>query len=612
MRFHHILRSAALVVLAPCALSAGQINFVYPPEGSVIPSVAKTFVFGNIVPSTAALTINGERVQVHSNGGFIAYLPVTAGDFSFNAALDDGATAQRKLKVKEAADARVSTGTMRLELTSQISDSEVFPGDYLRISAAGTPGKEAVFSLGKLAEDEPLLESPAGSGRYYGSYRITDAGHVREFTPTARFKAGLFARGASAKARGTVRVLKTPAILETSTDTVVLRNSPEGGYFMFLPKGVKLVSTGRSNGSRRISLAQGVEAWVEDSKVQAAAGLPYPFAPLTETGSIKLRKTETGSSASVALYEKVPFIAEALENGLRITLYYANLHTNYVVYDSSDTLVKNVAFRQAASNTVEIDFETSPGALWGYNVSYSTASKALQVDLRAAPRPALAWPRPLSGVTVVLDPGHSTYLKCENNVRLPLQSVRYSSLPASAHCTLDGAVGPMETFEVNLNLAIAQKLKKKLLDLGAAVQLTRSGDENVELADRPRIAKDLGGDLFISLHNNAIGDGEDPFSQPRGFTVYYYQRQSRALAAALHAAYLKDIPLPDEGLRYGDYLVVRPTWMPAALIENAYMILPRQEEQLNTPAFQEQLASAGAEGVLNFFRVQPQPKKGKK
>ena len=609
MRFAGILRSAALSLLVPGALSAGQINFVYPPEGASIPAVPKTFVFGNISPSTAALTINGERVQVHTNGGFIAYLPVTAGDFVFNGVLDDGATAQRRLKVREAADTRPSTGTLRLEFNSQVSASEVLAGDYIRISASGTPGKEAVFSLGKLTEDEPLLESPPGSGRYYGSYRLKAEEKVREFTPSVRFKAGLFARGASARAKGTVRIMKTPVLVETSTDTVVLRNSPEGGYLMFLPKGVKLVSTGRSNGARRISLAQDLEAWVEDSKVQAAPGLPYPFGFMTETGSIKLKKTDTGSSASVTLYEKVPYTAEALENGLRITLYYANLHTNYVVYDSSDTLVRNVAFRQAASNTVEIDFETAPGALWGYNVAYSTASKALQVDLRAVPRPSLAWPRPLSGVTVVLDPGHSTYLKCDNNVRLPLQSVRYSSLPASAHCSLDGAVGPMETFEVNLNLAIAQKLKRKLVDLGASVQLTRNGDENVELADRPKLAKDLGGDLFISVHNNAIGDGEDPFSQPRGFSVYYYQRQSRALAAALHGAYLKYIPLPDEGLRYGDYLVVRPTWMPAALIENAYMIIPRQEEQLNTPAFQEQLASAAAEGVLNFFHVQPKPKR---
>jgi N-acetylmuramoyl-L-alanine amidase len=611
MRFS-LVSCPALLLLSAGALCAGQINFVYPPEGASVPAVPKTFVFGNISPSTAALTINGERVQVHANGGFIAFLPVSAGDFAFNGSLDNGATAQRRLRIREAADARPSTGTLRLEFASQASDSEVSAGDYLRIAAVGTPGHEAVFSLGKLAQDEPLLESPAGSGRYYGSYRLAAGGQVKEFKPSARFKAGLFARGASATAKGTVRVLKAPLLVETSTDTVVLRNAPDGGYLMFLPKGVKLVSTGRVNGARRISLAPDMEAWVEDAKVQAAAGLPYAPGPLTETGSIKLKRTDFGSSASVALYEKVPFSAEVLPNGLRVTLYYANLHTNYVVYDSSDTLVKGVAFRQAGGNTVELDFETGPGGLWGYNVSYSTSSKALQVDLRAAPRPSLAWPRPLSGLTVVLDPGHSTYLKCDNNVRTPLQSVRYSSLPASAHCSLDGAVGPMETFEVNINLAIAQKLKKKLADLGANVQLTRSGDENVELQDRPKIARDLGGDLFISLHNNAIGDGEDPFSQPRGFSVYYSQRQSLALAAALHGAYLKSVPLPDEGLRYGDYLVVRMTWMPAALIENAYMIIPRQEEQLNTPAFQEQLALAASEGVLNYFHVQPQPKKVKK
>lgn len=612
MRSSHIFSPASLLLLLSGALYAGQINFVYPPEGTAVPAVAKTFVFGNISPSTAALTINGERVQVHSNGGFIAYLPVTAGDFAFNGVLNDGATAQRRLKVREAADARPSTGTLSLEFTSQAADSEVMAGDYLRVSAVGTPGKEAVFSLGKLVVDEPLLESPAGSGRYYGSYRVKASDQGPAFTPSARFKAGLFARGASAKAKGKVRIATTPAILETSTDTVVLRNAPDGGYLMFLPKGVKLVTTGRANGARRISLAQDLDAWVEDSKVQAASGLPYPFGYLTETGSIKLKKTDSGAAASVTLYEKVPYTAEMLENGLRVTLYYSNLHTNYVVYDSSDTLVKNVAFRQAASNTVELDFETAPGALWGYNVTYSTASKALQVDLKAAPRPSLAWPRPLSGVKIVLDPGHSVYLKCDNNVRLPLQGVRYSALPASAHCSLDGAVGPMETFEVNLNLAIAQKVKKRLLELGADVQMTRNGDENVELADRPKIAKDLGGDLFISLHNNAIGDGEDPFSQPRGFSVYYSQRQSLPLAAALHGAYLRNVPLPDEGLRYGDYLVVRMTWMPAALIENAYMIIPRQEELLNTASFQEQLAASASEGVLNFFHVQPQGKKVKK
>ena len=154
---------------------------------------------------------------------------------------------------------------------------------------------------------------------------------------------------------------------------------------------------------------------------------------------------------------------------------------------------------------------------------------------------------------------------------------------------------------MNINLAIAKKLKEKLLSLGAAVQMTRNGDENVELADRPKLARDLGGDLFISIHNNAIADGEDPFGQPRGFSVYYYHRQSLPLAEAIHRSYLKNIQLPDEGLRYGDYMVARMAWMPAVLVESAYLILPRQEEMLNTPAFQEQLAGAISEGVLDFF-----------
>ena len=66
--------------------------------------------------------------------------------------------------------------------------------------------------------------------------------------------------------------------------------------------------------------------------------------------------------------------------------------------------------------------------------------------------------------------------------------------------------------------------------------------------------------------------------------------------------------------RYGDYLVVRNTWMPAALIESAYMILPRQEELVNDPAFQEKLAGAAAEGILEYFGAphRPEPKKENK
>jgi len=603
---NRIANAVVLVLLSVFPLNAGQINFVYPAEGASLPSVTKTFVFGNISPSTAAFTINGEKIDVYSNGGFIAYLPVTPGDFSFIGALEDGTTAQRSLKIRQPAEGGPSTGTLRLEFTSYSSDAEVAGGDYLRITAAGTPSREAVCSLEGTFKDLPMAEVPQGSGRYYASYRVKDqeAGSGGELA--ARFKAGLFAHGASARSKGKIKFPRQPVLVETSTDTAILRNAPDGGYMMFLPKGVKLVSAGRVNGQRRINLTNDEVGWIDDSKVQPS-GAQFPFSYGSETGAIRLKKTDFGSSAVIALSDRLPYTAEAYPWGLRVTLYYASQHTNTVVYDSADTLVKNVVFRQAAYNKVEIDFETDPGALWGYNISYPNSSRSMQVDLRSRPKAALTWPKPLSGVNIVLDPGHSTMLKCSDNRLIPIKGLRYSALhtliPNSQKCWIDGAIGPMGTFESNVNLDIALKLSAKLSALGAAVQLTRTGDEVVELADRPKAAKDLGGDLFISVHNNAIGDGEDPFAQPRGFSVYYYQRYSFGLAAAIHGAYLKNLPLPDEGLRYGDYLVARMTWMPAALVESAYMIFPRQEELLNSPAFQDVLAGSITEGVLGFFNV---------
>ncbi|HAZ07146.1 MAG TPA: N-acetylmuramoyl-L-alanine amidase, partial [Elusimicrobia bacterium] len=136
---------------------------------------------------------------------------------------------------------------------------------------------------------------------------------------------------------------------------------------------------------------------------------------------------------------------------------------------------------------------------------------------------------------------------------------------------------------------------------GAVVLVTRSSPtDEVSLIDRPRQAVDRGADLFVSLHNNALPDGSNPFAKPRGFTVFYYHPHSLALGRALHAAYKDKLPLPDEGLQWGNLLVARLSAVPAVLIENAYMILPDQEARLNDPAFRKDLAQAAAAGLRAF------------
>lgn len=584
MRLRAVLLPVTIFTcLASGAALAGEIRVVYPSEGDLIPSVKNTFIFGNIAPSTAPFSINGTKINVYRNGAFIAYLPVSEGDFAFNCELRDGATVfySRRIKVRQGPPVRANGG-LRLELAAPSGDLDLFPGDMVNVQAAGTPGHAAVFTIKGLAKDVAMNELPPGSGRYFGVYRVKDTDEAGDSELTVKFKAGLFASGAYAKSRGRVRILKKFAIVETSTDAVIVRNGIDSGYMMFLPKGVKLVSDGRAGNMRRVRLSPSEAGWVDDSRVTPSADTA--FVPQNETGTIRLKKTDTGSSASIYMPYPAAYVAEERESSLRLTLYYTRLHTNWVIYDSSDTFVRQVRFSQTGENTAVVDFELSPGeVLGGYEVYPGTRS--LNVDLKRMPAVPGAWPKPLAGLRVVLDPGHS-----------PKLTPPY-----------DGAIGPMGTFEYQVNRVTADKLRDALSSLGATVYMTRYGDEAVQLADRPKFARDYKGDIYISLHNNAIGDGEDPFAQPRGFSVYHYHRHSFALASAIHRSYLKDIPLPDEGLRFGDYAVARLTSMPAVLVESAYMIMPEQEDLLNTPAFQQKLADTIAGGVLDFFKVRPRP-----
>ncbi|HAH31920.1 MAG TPA: hypothetical protein DCL44_06360 [Elusimicrobia bacterium] len=573
-------------LLQAAGLAAAEIKIAYPYEGMTLPNVPKTFIFGSIEPSTAPFLINGSKIEVYKNGGFIAYVPISTGNFSFRGELLDGTTVvyERKVKVRQAEPPRPSSGTLYLNIISPVSEMELSPGDFINVIAEGTPCREVFFSAGDIFSGEAMPEIPKCSGRYFGFYAVKDSDAGKDGAISARFKAGFFARSAETVLKKRIKILKAPRMLETSTDTVVLRNGLDTGYMMFLPLGVKLVSDAKIGSMYRVRLSPGEAAWVEDGKVAPAPRAVFP--PLTETGVIRLKKTETGSQAAISLFDKVPYVAEELENGLRLTIYYVKQHTNWVVYDSSDSFVRNVSFRQTGDNKVTMDFEfVKEKALWGYDIYYS--SRALIIDFKQPACASGVWPKPLEGVKIVLDPGHSAK-----------QTPPY-----------DGAIGPMGTFEYQANLAIALKTQEALSNLGAQVFLTRKGDETVQLADRPKIAKEYKADIFISIHNNAIGDGEDPFSQPRGFSVYYNQRHSRALGNAIHNSYAGNIPLPDEGLRYGDYLVVRMTYMPAVLLENVYMILPEQEEMVFTRAFQEKLAASISSGVLEFFGVVPQPAK---
>ena len=209
---------------------------------------------------------------------------------------------------------------------------------------------------------------------------------------------------------------------------------------------------------------------------------------------------------------------------------------------------------------------------WGYDPGYS--GDTFYINLKKHLDKANLLSSPVKGLKIVLDPGHS-----HDN----------------------GAMGPTGLAEKNANLWIAYELRKILMAKGAEVIMTRLGHEHLGLYDRVDIATREDADLLISIHNNALPDGINPFTH-NGTSVYYYFNQARPLAEAIHKRMLTATGLPDHGLYHGNLALCRVTDCPAVLVECAFMMLPEQEAALKTDKFQRKCARAIYQGICDYLR----------
>jgi N-acetylmuramoyl-L-alanine amidase len=131
--------------------------------------------------------------------------------------------------------------------------------------------------------------------------------------------------------------------------------------------------------------------------------------------------------------------------------------------------------------------------------------------------------------------------------------------------------------------------------------MTRSDNSPVPLYVRPVIAKQYDADLFISIHNNALPDGVNPFEN-NGTSSYYYHPHSINLAKQIHRQMIKETGLDDYGLYHGNLAVNRPTQYPAVLVECAFMILPEQEALIKNKKFHKKVAKAITTGIETFLK----------
>ena len=89
----------------------------------------------------------------------------------------------------------------------------------------------------------------------------------------------------------------------------------------------------------------------------------------------------------------------------------------------------------------------------------------------------------------------------------------------------------------------------------------------------------------------------------RGTSVYYYNKNSKALAQILERNLTKTLGTRKDGVREGSFAVIRPTDYVGILIETAYMTNPNDTLIYTDENFAEKTAKSIAESVLEFVTL---------
>jgi N-acetylmuramoyl-L-alanine amidase len=615
------------------------LHVIYPAADDLVRVQDSSFLFGSVASKHVRITINGSPVKVWPNGAWLAWLPFppdSVMQFRIEARLpaDSVVLIYPVRRDPHYVPREIRVGTAWIDSTSLSPQGQVWlpSSEYLTLSTRAAEGSDVSVRLadGRVIRLQPEMQSgevlPAlrafdrDTSKLRGADEVRYVGIVRGRTigpdpgpvvGTSLGTIGMLGRAVSRCAAGlacpapyaelassqrdwaivqavhsgdTVRVrwplqvaiLDTvPVVTEFDDDTLGRGNTdsispgratPGGTYEWFFPTGTRAAVSGRWNSDLRIRLSPVAEAWVNVADARPLPrGLPEPHAVVS---SVTLSSTASMAVLRIPLSQRVPFQISETERTVGLKFYGAVGDVDWMRY-GSDSLVDRMSWAQSGREEMTLTVElTSP--LWGYRARWSRNDLLLEIR-----RPPLIDHRnPLRGRLIALDPGHP-----------PL-----------------GATGPTGLREAEANLAVAFQLRAMLEKSGARVLMTRTVDSAIDLWPRVALADTAGADVLVSIHNNALPDGVNPFTN-NGTSVFYNQPRSIPLALEVQRALVRRLKLPDLGISRADLALVRSTWMPSILCEGMFMLIPEQELMLRSSEGQRRYARGVYEGIRSFLEV---------
>lgn len=603
-----------------------DLHVQYPAEGGTVGATDSTFVFGAVRgadAATAGVTVNGVPARVDAGGGWLAFVPLEPGPFVFRVRAEAGgetATVERAVTVAEPPYA-AGPDSLPYRPASIVPAGplELYAGDTLRVEVIASPDWTVAARLGE--RESPLVPEPIGAGnwgrRVWGdddSPERSDAAPWAEPAARAareraaaegrwlRYQGDVFLHYGGAASDSLALVFDGPAgerirapvaevvfldptqirvaVLDDDTartgrtdHRVIARTRPAKGYQLMPLNGTLAPIARRIGRYRELALGPGTSAWVS---VGDAYEIPASK-PGAEIAVVRTRPAEGWSEIVLPIEQRLPFRVEQRLDPVRyvIDVYGLVSNVDWIETAVDERWLESVRWSQPANGVFRLHVDLAGDQAWGWRAYWEGTHLVLGFRHAPATLADRRFRSALHGVRIVVDPGHN---------------------PDT------GAMGPTGLEEREANLAIALALEEILERRGAEVVMTRAtADSALGLYDRTNLAVDAGGELFVSIHNNALPDGVNPFVH-NGTSVLFYHPQAEPLAEAIQAELLPRTGLKDHGVWHQNIAVGRMNEMPAVLVESAFMMIPEQEAALRTAAFQRAIAEGVADGIERFLR----------
>lgn len=542
------------------------------PSENIKTGYSQYYLNGTSDPSKP-LYLNGNLVENRSSKGYFGILVDLkngANTFTFS---QDGASVTRVINRSTASSQPQKMSKADIIESSVFPQSQEYrmPGEKITLSCTAPAGSKVTVRLN--GKDYTMKTTSTSGGLYPAKFTYTYT--IPNFTGAPR-NINLGAPVYTMNYKGTVKSRKAPAnvgvilsgspfyaeVIKDDIDTYESTNTSNGAAYE-LRKGMVDYVTGMTGDFARLSSG----LWVRKTSILTYTSKTQLRPAITSAVYTPGKKWDTlrlnypSSLAAIADFDgsKLTVKISAAVSGLQPRL-------------PANALFSSVTFKKY-DNYGQYTLTLKPGRkIEGYYIEKTANGIILHVK---RPVTISTGNKPLSGITIMLDPGHGD--------------------------SDTGAIGPLGAnyAEKRINLNTALKLRDELNRLGARVLMTRTTDTAVSLSDRLTASRDAKPDLFISVHSNSMADNVD-ISKIKGFSVYYKEPNAKSLAQSLLSGATR-IGRADKGVRWANFYVVRGTWAPSVLIENGFVPNPDEFELLTDDSEQTRLAKSLADSIVKYF-----------